>query len=52
MVCVYVCVCKCVFVKVTNRAFSSWAWLIFITGCGNKILYAESSKLGSLPRKY
>ena len=30
------------------RAFSSWAWLIFITCCGNRILYAESSKLGKL----
>ena len=31
-----------------NRAFSSWAWLIFITCCGNRILYAESSKLGKI----
>ena len=30
------------------RAFSSWAWLIFITCCGNRVLYAESSKLGKL----
>ena len=31
-----------------NRACSSWAWLIFITCCGNRILYAESSKLGKI----
>ena len=30
----------------------SWAWLIFITCYGNRVLYAESSKLGSLPPKY
>ena len=33
------------------RAFSSWAWLIFITCCGNRVLYAESSKLGKLTSK-
>ena len=32
----------------SNRAFSSWAWLIFITCCGNRVLYAESSKLEKL----
>ena len=32
---------------ICNRAFSSWAWLIF-TCCGNRVLYAESSKLGML----
>ena len=26
------------------RVFSSWAWLIFITCCGNRVLYAASSK--------
>ena len=31
-----------------NRAFSSWPWIIFITCCGNRVLYAESSKLGKL----
>ena len=31
-----------------NRAFSSRAWLIIITCCGNRVLYAESSKLGKL----
>ena len=30
------------------RAFSSWAWFNFITCCGNRVLYAESSKLGKL----
>ena len=30
------------------RAFSLWAWLIFIICCGNKVLFAESSKLGKL----
>ena len=30
------------------RAFSSRAWLIIITCCGNRVLYAESSKLGKL----
>ena len=30
------------------RAFSSWVWLIFNTCCGNRVLYAESSKLGKL----
>ena len=34
-----------------NRAFSSWARLIFITCCGNWVLYAESSKLGKLTSK-
>ena len=31
------------FIMHTNRAFSSRAWLIFITCCGNRVLYAESS---------
>ena len=30
------------------RVFSSRAWLIIITCCGNRGLYAESSKLGKL----
>ena len=30
------------------RGFSSWAWIIFITCCGNRVLYAEGSKLGKL----
>ena len=29
-----------------NRAFSSWAWLLIC--CGNRVLYAESFKLGKL----
>ena len=39
--------CKCLSCF-TNKAFSSWVWLIFITCCGNRVLYAESSKLGKL----
>ena len=31
-----------------NRAFSSWAWLVFITCCGNRVLNAECSKLEKL----
>ena len=34
--------------KSVLRAFSSRVWLIIITCCGNKVLYAESSKLGKL----
>ena len=34
--------------SVPYRAVSSWAWLIFITCCGNRVLYAECSKLGKL----
>ena len=35
-------------IRLYYRAFSSWAWLIFITCCGKRVFYAESSKLGKL----
>ena len=35
-------------IRPVTPAFSLWAWLIFITCCGNSFLYAESSKLDKL----
>ena len=43
--------CFFVFFTFVYRSFSSWAWLIFITCCGNRVLYAESSILGKLTSK-